>query len=85
MPQGLAPDLISCSFSIIHVGIIIKEMMGFMWKIYQHVFEEVSIVIKIPYKEVEIGPYPRILNPGDVQSMIFTTLDSGPFYKREGG
>jgi hypothetical protein len=33
-------------------------------------------------KEVDgyLGPYPRILNPGDVQSMVFTTTDSGPFW-----
>jgi hypothetical protein len=39
----------------------------------------------IKEKEGYLGPYPRILSPGEVQHMIFQENDVGPFWlsKRE--
>jgi hypothetical protein len=39
--------------------------------------------IKIKQKDGHLGPYPRILNPGDVQHMIFQGNDVGPFWLSE--
>jgi hypothetical protein len=27
-----------------------------------------------------LGPFPRILNPGDIQSLVFKSTDDGPFW-----
>jgi hypothetical protein len=39
--------------------------------------------IKIKQKDGHLGPYPRILNPRDVQHMIFQGNDMGPFWLSE--
>jgi hypothetical protein len=34
------------------------------------------------HQEVDgyLGPYPKVLKPGDVQSMVFKEIDAGPFW-----